>query len=96
MGDVHVPKRSGGRARPVELARDPGRFGVENANAGALFVVTPSGPDWTAGAGGGVTSRVNARLAAEPSWLPTKSVARTSNVWAPSASATVVSGEVQS
>ena len=67
---------------------------AENANCGAVSVVGPSGPEITAGAGGGVVSTTNERDAGVASGLPRRSVARTSRVCSPSASAGVVNGEL--
>ncbi len=72
---------------------EPASFEV-NENVGVLSLVVPLGPAVIV-VSGGVVSTLNARLAGVGSVLPAVSVARTSNVCAPSASAAVVNGVVQ-
>ena len=60
-----------------------------------MCATVPAGPESIAGSGGGAVSTVKARLAGLASALPAWSIARTSNVWAPSARAAIVSGELQ-
>src|SRR5918996_2295943 len=66
---------------------------LENPNVGVESLVNPVGPESIVVCGAAV-STVIARLAAAPV-LPAASVARTSNVWAPSDSAAVVCVDVQ-
>src|ERR671914_763962 len=66
---------------------------LENPNVGVESPVRPVGPESIVACGAAV-STVNARLAAPPV-LPAASVARTSNVYAPSDNAPVVCGELQ-
>ena len=63
----------------------------EKANVGVASFVGPDGP-LSMVVFGAAVSTVNARDAGVASTLPPGSVARTSNVWAPSASEAVVSG----
>src|ERR671915_2562138 len=65
---------------------------LENPNIGVESPVKPVGPESIVVCGAAV-STVIARLAAAPV-LPAASVARTSNVWAPSDNAAVVCGEL--
>ncbi len=64
------------------------------ANVGVLSPVVPSGPLSIVVSGAWV-SIVNVRVAGDGSMFPAESLARAANVWSPSASATVVCGEVQ-
>ena len=63
-------------------------------NVGVLSLVGPEGPAVIV-VSGGVVSTVNDRLAGDASVLPAASVARTSNVCAPSARAAVVNADQQ-
>ena len=72
-----------------------------NANVGVVSLVVPVGPEEivVSGAvvsGGGAVSTVNERVAGDASVLPATSVARTDTECAPSPSAAVVHGLVQS
>src|SRR5918992_5132135 len=71
----------------------PAPASLGNPNVGVESLVRPVGPESIVVCGAAV-STVNARLAAAPV-LPAASVARTSNVCAPSDNAPVVCGEVQ-
>ena len=76
-----------GAASTRHSKRDPGSV-AENANVGVGTFVRPSGPPASA-VSGGVVSTVSARTAGEASTFVAGSVARTSNVCAPSARANV-------
>src|ERR687895_580307 len=71
----------------------PAPASLENPKVGVESLVSPVGPESIVVCGAAV-STANARLAAPPV-LPAASVARTSNVCAPSDNAPVVCGEVQ-
>ena len=86
-GELHEPQAPPStrhaNVEPVSVA--------VNENVGVLSVVVPVGPAVIV-VSGGVVSTVNDRLAGVGSVLPAASVARTSNVCAPSASTAVVNG----
>src|SRR5215210_7420913 len=69
-------------------------WSAENANVGVASFVRPAGP-LSIVVSGAAVSTVKPRDAGVGSTLPAKSVARTSNVCAPSASGAVVSGAEQ-
>jgi hypothetical protein len=81
-----APSSPHSKVAPVSLA--------ENVNVALVLVVVAGGlsPIVVSGA---VVSTVIARLAGLVSVLPAASMARTSKVWAPSARAAVVRGDVQ-
>jgi hypothetical protein len=68
--------------------------GEENVNVGVGSLVVPEGPESIV-VSGGVASTVNVRESGVGSTLPAGSMARTENVWEPSARCTVVFGELQ-
>ena len=72
---------------------EPG-FVEVNANDGEATFVRPVGPDVIDVSGADV-STVNDRVAGVASTLPAVSVARTENVYAPSASGPTTRGDVQ-
>ncbi len=65
----------------------------ENVNCGDAFVIVPVGPESIV-VFGAVASTVNVRVAGDASTLPAASVARTLNVYAPSASEPRMRGDV--
>src|SRR5918998_2191183 len=88
-GEVHAAKAAAS-TRHWKLAP----ASLENPNVGVESPVSPVGPESIVVCGAAV-STVIARLAGLASVLPAASVARTSNVCAPSDNAPVVCGDVQ-